>query len=528
MIQGFDPRTGEPVGEPVADTTDAEVDAAVAAAVAAATAWAAFPRRAEALEAVADALDARAGELAAIADTETALGGERLTGEVARTTGQLRLFAAVLRDGGYADAVVTPAQGVVPDLRRIDRPAGPVAVFAASNFPFAFSVAGGDTASALAAGCPVVVKAHEGHPVTSDVTAGIVAGALASAGAPAGTFGLIHGVQAGLRLLRHPAIAAAGFTGSTGGGLALAKIAAERPVPIPFYGELGSVNPSVVLPGAAFARPAAIATGYTGSLTLGTGQFCTNPGLLFVPEDVGLLSAIAEAVGASAGGAMLTGRIFAGFEEAVEEAAEHPGVTELAAGQPGPGPWGATPRVFQLTLKEFADDIAVLSRERFGPAGLVITYPSVDTASPEDIDLARQVVEVLQHIAGRVVCNGWPTGVAVVAAQHHGGPWPATTAPASTSVGTAAIRRWLVPVAYQDFPPELLPAGLRLPAHFIDVNCHWAACCCKPSVTFRTVPSARSSDTAAGLAAVDSEVQRAVALDPSRMARTAFWLVVFR
>src|SRR6478609_585106 len=452
MIQGFDPRTGEPVGEPVPETTDAEVDAAVAAAVTAAPAWAAFPRRAGALEAVADALDARAGELAAIADTETALGGERLTGEVVRTTGQLRLFAAVLRDGGYADVAVTPAQGVVPDLRRIDRPVGPVAVFAASNFPFAFSVAGGDTAWALAA-----------------------------AGAPAGTFGLIHGVQAGLRLLQHPAIAAAGFTGSTGGGLALAKIAAERPVPIPFYGELGSVNPSVVLPGAAFARPAAIATGYTGSLTLGTGQFCTNPGLLFVPEDVGLLSAIGEAVGASSGGAMLTGRIFAGFEDAVEEAEEHPGVTELAAGQPGPGPWGATPRVFQLTLKEFADDIAVLSRERFGPAGLVITYPSVedllpglaalagnlvgtvhvDTGSPDDLDLARQVVAVLEHIAGRVVCNGWPTGVAVVAAQHHGGPWPATTVPAYTSVGTAAIRRWLVPVAYQDFPPELLPLGLR-------------------------------------------------------------------
>ncbi|HEX3311455.1 MAG TPA: aldehyde dehydrogenase (NADP(+)), partial [Streptosporangiaceae bacterium] len=485
MIQGFDPRTGEPVGEPVAETTDAEVDAAVAAAVAAAPAWGAFPRRAEALEAVADALDARVGELAAIADTETALGGERLTGEVARTTGQLRLFAGVLRDGGYVNVAVTPAEGVVPDLRRVDRPVGPVAVFAASNFPFAFSVAGGDTASALAAGCPVVVKAHEGHPVTSDLTAEIVAAALASAGAPSGAFGLIHGVQAGLRLLRHPAIAAAGFTGSTGGGLALAKIAAERPVPIPFYGELGSVNPSVVLPGAAFSRPAAIATGYTGSLTLGTGQFCTNPGLLFVPEDVGLLSAIGEAVGASSGGAMLTGRIFAGFQDAVEEAEEHPGVTELAAGQPGPGPWGATPRVFQLTLKEFADDLELLSRERFGPAGLVITYPSVedllpvlaalagnlvgtvhvDTGSPEDLDLARPVVAVLEHIAGRVVCNGWPTGVAVVAAQHHGGPWPATTMPAYTSVGTAAIRRWLVPVAYQDFPPELLPARLRLPAH---------------------------------------------------------------
>src|SRR5215813_12885539 len=181
MIQAFDPRTGEPEGEPVPETTDAGVDALVAAAAAAAPAWASSGRRAEALEAVADALDARVGELAAIADTETGLGGERLTGEVARTTAQLRLFAAVLRDGGYADAVLTPAEGVIPDLRRINRPVGPVAVFAASNFPFAFSVAGGDTASALAAGCPVVVKAHEGHPVTSDLTAEIVAAALTSA-----------------------------------------------------------------------------------------------------------------------------------------------------------------------------------------------------------------------------------------------------------------------------------------------------------------------------------------------------------
>ena len=481
MIQGFDPRTGEPVGEPVPEATDAEVDAIVAAAMAAFPAWAGFPRRAEALEAVAGALDARKDELAAVADTETALGGDRLTGEVARATGQLRLFAAVLRDGGYLDVAVTPAQGVVPDLRRIDRPVGPVAVFAASNFPFAFSTVGGDMASALAAGCPVVVKAHEGHPVTSDLCAEIVTGALASSGAPPGTFGLVHGVEAGRRLLRHPLIAAAGFTGSTAGGLALARICAERPVPIPFFGELGSVNPCVVLPGAAFSRPGAIASGYTGSLTLGTGQFCTNPGLLFVPEDVGLLSAIAEAVGASAGGAMLSGRIFAGFQDAVAEAAAHPGVTELAEGTAGPGPWGAAPRVFQVPLKEFAADLAVLSRERFGPAGLVIIYPGVeellpvlaslagnlvgtvhvDTASPADMDLARQVVAVLERVAGRVVCNGWPTGVAVVAAQNHGGPWPATTAPSTTSVGTAAIRRWLVPVAYQDFPPDLLPAGLR-------------------------------------------------------------------
>jgi NADP-dependent aldehyde dehydrogenase len=483
MIQGIDPRTAEPVGEPVAETTDAEVDAIVAAALAAAPAWGAgtaLAQRAKALEAVADALDNRAGELAAIADTETALGGERLIGEVARTTAQLRMFAGVLRNGSYEDAVVTRAEGVIPDLRRINRAVGPVAVFAASNFPFAFSVAGGDTASALAAGCPVVVKAHEAHPVTSDVTAEVVTQALAAAGAPPGVFALVHGVQAGLRLLRHPDIVAAGFTGSTAGGLALARICAERPVPIPFYGELGSVNPCVVLPGAAFARPAEVAIGYVGSLTLGVGQFCTNPGLLFVPEDVGLLSAISEAVGASAGGPMLSGRIFAGYEEAVAEAQDHPGVSELAAGRPGAGPWGATPRVFQLTLKEFAADLAVLSRERFGPAGLVITYPSVadllpvlaaltgnlvgtvhaDPGSPEDLDLARQVVAVLEHVAGRIVFNGWPTGVVVVAAQHHGGPWPATTVPAYTSVGTAAIRRWLVPVAYQNFPPELLPPGL--------------------------------------------------------------------
>src|SRR6266516_3527060 len=486
-VQGIDPRTGRPTGEPIPFTARDELDAIAASAAAAFETWAVTPApaRAAALDLIADRLDEGADKLVEIADAETGLGAVRLTGEVTRTSNQLRLFGEVLRDGGYVEAIVSPAKASAtpprPDVRRMLVPRGPVAVFSASNFPFAFSVAGGDTASALAAGCPVVVKAHEGHPVTSDVTAEIVAGALASAGAPAGTFGLIHGVQAGLRLLRHPAIAAAGFTGSTGGGLALAKIAAERPVPIPFYGELGSVNPSVVLPGAAFSRPAAIATAYTGSLTLGTGQFCTNPGLLFVPEDVGLLSAIGEAVGASSGGPMLTGRIFAGYQDAVEEAAEHPGVTELAAGQPGPGPWGATPRVFQLTLKEFADDIAVLSRERFGPAGLVITYPSVedllpvlaalagnlvgtvhvDTGSPDDLDLARQVITVLEHIAGRVVCNGWPTGVAVVAAQHHGGPWPATTVPAYTSVGTAAIRRWLVPVAYQDFPPELLPLGLR-------------------------------------------------------------------
>jgi NADP-dependent aldehyde dehydrogenase len=282
-------------------------------------------------------------------------------------------------------------------------------VFAASNFPFAFSVAGGDTASALAAGCPVVVKAHEGHPRTSDLTASIVAGALASAGAPAGTFGLVHGVEAGLRLLRHPSVTAAGFTGSTAGGLALARICAERPVPIPFYGELGSVNPVVVLPGAAAARSADIASGYAASLTLGAGQFCTNPGLLFVPADhPALLSAVADAVGGSAGGPMLSARIFAGYQSAVGEAAAHPGVSSLAAGQPGEGPWGAVPRVFTTSLKEFAADLAVLSRERFGPAGLVITYESVEDLVPVLGALPGNLVGTCTWTPARLTTCGWP------------------------------------------------------------------------------------------------------------------------
>ncbi|HUZ34711.1 MAG TPA: aldehyde dehydrogenase family protein [Streptosporangiaceae bacterium] len=484
MIQGYDPRTGEPAGEPVPETTDAGVDAAAQAAAQASGPWeqAGPAARAAALEAAAAALDGAAADLVAAADTETALGTARLTGEVARTTGQLRHFAAVLADGGYADVVDSPGGDGVPGLRRVNRPVGPVAVFAASNFPFAFSVAGNDTVSALAAGCPVVVKAHEGHPRTSLLTARIVAEALAGAGAPAGTFAVVYGVDAGVALLNHPAIAAAGFTGSARGGMALAAICAQRPVPIPFFGELGSVNPVVVLPGAASARPGEIASGYAASLTLGTGQFCTNPGLLFVPagEDQ-LLTAIAEAIRASTGGPMLTARIHDSYTAAIAELDARPGLAGLAEGHPGQGPWSATPRVYQADLADFAAGLPGLAQERFGPAGLVITYPSVadllpvlrrlggnlagvihaDQASPADMELAGRVSQVLARTVGRVVFNGWPTGVAVTRAQHHGGPWPASTAPAFTSVGAAAIRRWLVPVAYQDFPAELLPAALR-------------------------------------------------------------------
>lgn len=484
MIQGYDPRTGQPAGEPVPETSGPGVNVAAATAAAACEAWeqAGAAGRAAALEAVAAALDEAAAELVAVADTETALGEARLTGEVARTTGQLRLFAAVLADGGYADTVLSPGADGAPDLRRTSRPIGPVAVFAASNFPFAFSVAGNDTASALAAGCPVVVKAHEGHPRTSVLTAGVVARALAGAGAPEGTFAVVYGVDAGVKLLQEPAIAAAGFTGSARGGLALAAICAQRPVPIPFFGELGSVNPVVILPGAAAARPGEIAAGYAGSLTLGTGQFCTNPGLLFVPAgDRQLLDSIAGAVRGSTGGPMLSARIHDSYQSAVAELTARPDLAPLADGQPGEGPWAATPKAFEVSLGSFANGLPGLAAERFGPAGLVITYESLadllpvlarlggnlagvvhaDPHSAADMALARQVAGVFARTVGRVVFNGWPTGVAVTWAQHHGGPWPASTSPASTSVGAAAIRRWLVPVAYQDFPPGLLPAGLR-------------------------------------------------------------------
>jgi NADP-dependent aldehyde dehydrogenase len=487
VIQGRDPRTGEPVGEPVPDTGTERLNRVVVRAARAFDAWRGTSReaRAVALEAVATALDAHTDELVALADAETALGTARLASEVARTTGQLRLFADVLREGAYRDIVIEPGDGTRPDLRRINRPLGPVAVFAASNFPFAFSVAGGDTASALAAGCPVVVKAHEAHPGTSRRTADIVAGALAGAGAPDGVFDIVYGFAAGTALVNHPEVTAVGFTGSTRGGLALAAACAARPHPIPFYGELGSVNPVFVLPGAAATRPEEIARGYAASLTLGVGQFCTNPGLLFVPDDERLLASIADAIAGTTGGPMLAERIHAGFVAGADELAARADVQALAEGKSGEGPWSATPVTYTVTAEDFLASAETLREEHFGPLGLVITYAfgagldpfnlldlgavgeghltatiHLDPENERDVELAGVLADRLRGIAGRLVFNGWPTGVAVTHAQHHGGPYPATTAPAYTSVGAAAIRRWLVPVAYQDFPPDLLPTGL--------------------------------------------------------------------
>ena len=464
------------------DATGAtELAAVFQAAATAAPAWAATaePERAAVLEALAEALTGAADELVSVADRETALGETRLRGEMARTTGQLRMFADLIERGEHIDAIISegdPAAGK-PDVRRISIPVGPVAVFSASNFPFAFSVAGGDTASALAAGCPVVVKAHEGHPLTSGLTTEVLLEAFATAGAPTGVFATIYGLDAGRELVAAATIKAVGFTGSLRGGKALMEIAQSRPDPIPFYGELGSVNPVIVLPGAASTRASEIAQGYVGSLTLGVGQFCTNPGLVFVPQNEELLDAIAAAVGVSTGGTMLTERIHDGYLQAVQDP-DWSGLDQLARGTAGTGRRVAEPEVRRVTLEQFRADKATLTDERFGPVGLVVTYESVADllrvlptlpgsltatvhASDAEVGLLPQLEAVLRNRAGRLIFNGWPTGVAVVWAMEHGGPWPATTAPWTTSVGATAIRRWLQPVAYQDWPDAALPAALR-------------------------------------------------------------------
>ncbi|WUI03434.1 aldehyde dehydrogenase (NADP(+)) [Spirillospora sp. NBC_00431] len=452
-------------------------DEIVAAAVSAAPGWSAAPpeTRARALTAVAAALEDARAELTALADEETRLGATRLKGELTRTTFQLTLFAEHVREGAFLDARIDTADpgwptGPRPDLRRYRTAAGPVLVFAAGNFPFAFGVAGGDTASAWAAGCPVVVKAHPGHPRLSRRTAGVIGGA----GLPDGVFALVEGEDAGVAALRHPGVAAAAFTGSQRGGLALARIAAERPVPIPFYGEMGSVNPAVVTPRAARARGAEIVQGYAASLTMGAGQFCTNPGLLFAPA--ALLDEAARRLGEIAAAPMLNDRIESGFLDAADALAARPGVRRLV--WPDGDGASTAPRLLTMDLEAFRADIGAAAEEYFGPLGLVVTYerltditdvvaglPGQLTASlhaepGETGDLAA-LTAVLAARSGRVLWNQWPTGVSVTHAMQHGGPYPATTAPSTTSVGTAAIDRFLRPIAYQGWPQDLLPPPLR-------------------------------------------------------------------
>jgi NADP-dependent aldehyde dehydrogenase len=483
-VQGIDPRSGEPVGDPVPETSDAQLAGVLAAAAGAAAeiGGSAPGVRTALLRALADRLDERTAELADLAAAESGLPLPRLTGEVARTSGQLRLFAKVVEDGGYLEVIVDSADSGAarPALARWLEPVGPVLIYAASNFPFAFSVLGGDTASALASGCPVVVKAHPSHPGLSRVVGDLARQAVADLGLPAGVFAVIFGDQPGVEALRDPRIKAAGFTGSTAGGRFLFDVAAGRPAPIPFYGELGSVNPAVVTSAAVAARGEQIAAGFAGSMTLGTGQFCTKPGLLFLPAGHGLEEALTAAVGEVSAAPMLNGRIREQLTAGLTGLTERADVEQLVgaggAEESEAGAWAA-PALFRTTAQAVAADPAGLTREFFGPVALVVEYAdtadllaalaavegsltaTVHAEPGEEPGLAA-VLARLREIAGRVIYNGWPTGVAVTWAMNHGGPWPSTTSSAHTSVGATAIRRWQRPVCYQSLPDALLPVGL--------------------------------------------------------------------
>jgi len=436
-------------------------------------------QRAGWLEAVASELEQDAAALVGIGVRETHLGAARLEGELKRTVFQLRLFAAEIRLGEHFDATIDHADpawgmGPRPDLRRYNVPLGVIGVFGASNFPFAFSVMGGDSASALAAGCAVVHKGHDAHRELAARTAQTVTTALDGAGAPSGLFSLVTGRRAGEALVDHPLVKAIGFTGSTAGGRVLLDRIAARPEPIPFFGELGGINAVFVTGKAWEGRREEILTGYAGSFTLGMGQFCTKPGLLFIPagqhaETRGQLEkALADVTPAR----LLSERLHAGYAEAVRRLREGGGVDVLVEGDFAETP---APTVLRTTAAEVRKNPDILRQEMFGPASVVVEYADeselpalagllegqlTTTLQAEEDDDVTDLAARLTDISGRVLWNGWPTGVTVSYAQHHGGPYPATTS-ATTSVGTAAIRRFLRPVAYQSFPASRLPKPLQ-------------------------------------------------------------------
>ncbi len=465
----------------------AHVDAAAKGAEAAFPSYSALSReeRAVFLERIATEIEARATEITAIGTSETGLPAGRLEGERGRTTGQLRLFAAHIRKGDYLDRRTDAAQpdrkpAARPELRLMQRPIGPVAVFGASNFPLAFSTAGGDTASALAAGCPVVVKGHSAHPGTAEIVAQAIETAILACGLHPGVFSLVQGGRrdVGEALVQHPLIRAVGFTGSLAGGRALFDLCAQRPEPIPFFGELGSVNPMFLLPHAVTARGAAIAAGWAGSLTMGAGQFCTNPGIAVVvdgPEAQAFIAAAKAAVAQVGEQTMLTDGIALAYRQGRDRIAAGTGVRAVLTSVCEMRL--ATPYLFEVSGADFLANHA-LAEEVFGPLGLIVLVKDLAEMQavaqamagqltttlhldPADYPVAQDLMPVLERRAGRVLVNGFPTGVEVVDAQVHGGPYPASTNFGATSVGTMSIRRWLRPVAYQNFPQELLPVDLR-------------------------------------------------------------------
>ncbi|HWD38640.1 MAG TPA: aldehyde dehydrogenase (NADP(+)) [Fimbriimonas sp.] len=429
------------------------------------------PDRARFLEAVADRLASSADEMVERAQAETALSAARLKGEMTRTTSQLRMFANLVAEGSWVDARIDLAGQGTPDLRRMLVPIGPTAIFGASNFPFAFSVAGGDTASALAAGCCVIVKAHPAHPGTSELAARAIVAAACSTGMPKGVFSMIHGgAKEGSLLVQQERLESVAFTGSQAAGRSLFDLAARRPRPIPVFAEMGSVNPVFILPGALSADHGSLAQGYAASLTLGVGQFCTNPGLVIgIGEAFSafVTQVSAELSGVSAG-TMLTSQI---KDKYLREAARRSESVETVVAHKGE----VLPALFKVSADEFVRNPS-LAEELFGPSAVAVHCGSVDqlievaqslhgqltaTVHASETDNLSALAPVLAKVAGRVIYNGFPTGVAVCPAMQHGGPYPATTDSRFTSVGTAAIYRFARPVAYQDWPQNLLPEELR-------------------------------------------------------------------
>jgi len=470
--------------------TPAHVERAVQAAEMSFASYGTLSRAARAafLRSIAEEIEQRGAAITAIGTRETGLPEARLEGERGRTTGQLRLFAEHIEAGVYLDrrhdaALPDRAPLPRPDLRMMQLPIGPVAVFGASNFPLAFSVAGGDTASALAAGCPVVVKGHSAHPGTSEIVAEAILAAITQHSIDPGVFSLIQGGRrdVGEALVTHPLIRAVGFTGSLAGGRALFDLCAGRREPIPFFGELGSVNPMFLLPAAIAARGASIGEGWAVSLTMGAGQFCTNPGIAVVvdsPEADAFMAAAKAALERTGAQTMLTDGIAAAYRDGRDRVASAQGVGEvLSTSCDGRN---ATPHLFAVSGDDWLTNHN-LAEEVFGPLGLVVRVRDVKQMQAaaqalngqltctlhmdaDDTDLARKLMSVLERKAGRVLANDYPTGVEVCDAMVHGGPYPASTNFGATSVGTLSIRRWLRPVCYQNIPDALLPNDLRVRA----------------------------------------------------------------
>jgi acyl-CoA reductase-like NAD-dependent aldehyde dehydrogenase len=488
VFRALHPRTGETGSASFGEATPQDLADAATAADEAFQVLRTWPgaRRGELLRRIAAELEAISPSLIKTADAETALGAARLTGELGRACGQLRAFADLVEEGSYVDAIIDPADpGATPprpDLRRLLVPVGPVAVFGASNFPFAFSVPGGDTAAALAAGCPTLVKAHPAHPATSELCGRAILAAVRAVGAPVGTFSLLQGrtPDVGRSLVLAPQVKAVGFTGSTEVGRALFDLAARRPDPIPVYAEMGSINPVFLTPGALADRGAALAEEFVASMTLSTGQFCTSPGLVLLPDDErgsAFLDRVGELLRSVEEAPMLTEGIRAGLHRRLTRTAALPGVqVVVGGGHEEAGGTSTAPTLLHVGWDVYERTPELLD-EHFGPAAVVVNLPPeryVDAArrlkgnltatvhgTADEAAGLQELQAVLVEKAGRVIWNGFPTGVAVTAAQHHGGPYPATTFPAYSSVGVTAVLRFLRPVAFQDAPAVLLPPELR-------------------------------------------------------------------